>query len=1468
MRRLCLFIVLFVSLYCVKAQTITQMSHYSVDNGLSENHVICMLQDRKGFMWFGTFDGLNKFDGYTFRNFKGDLNQKYRLVNFKVDRLKEDNQGYLWLQTNDERIFRFDPSTETFLPIPQCLDEYSAYKTPLNKTIIQPDGTVWLYNSNSKVGDCFKIENITSEQKIRLTHITASKHKQTSNKINKIFLDRHLNTWILRSNGIDFLRKGSATLQHLVSENQNRDFFSICETSNNIYVGGRFGKLLVFSRKKNLLDTMTVRSLSDIIDIQQLNPNELFLLTNSSNFYIYNIPAKTFQTFKLNNLNNKAVYSCYKDKNNNVWLDADFQGEILFESNTKRIYYLSVSPSKFVNSTTRKFNIIEDQFNNIWVQTRTSGLYRYKNNNNKPELVPIVDSDKKNFSELIHISLADKQGNLWVSTYLQGVDKIVFRRSQFEFTKKVDTPLYSPENEIRAVFQDNKSRLWIGSKNGLVYIYDENKKFIGFLGVDGRLNSKNPFKFPVYGFMEDHTGTIWLSTKGEGLFRLVPKSNDTYSITNYKNNPKDLYSISSNSVYSTFEDHLHRIWIATLGGGVNLLNTDGDKVRFINSRNSLKNYPKNECLKVRYITEDSQNNILVGTTQGLLIFKSEKNSPDNIIFRRFIHEPTKKNSLSGNDIQYILSSKKGDIYLALTGGGVNLIKGGFKPTQEPAFEVLKSIYSSSLNVVYTLQEDKNNCVWMSNQTQIIKYNPLNAKIDLYKPVSKNDYFFSEAAVCETKQGQLIYGTSDGFISFDPSTTNKSNFVPKICLTQLQIFNQSVQVDAKGSPLKKTIDDTKELVLTHKQNIFSIEYAAMDYINPQGIQYAYKLEGLESEWNYVGNQRIANYINLPKGKYVFHVKSTNSDGEWTENEKTITIVKLPSFWESTWGYIFYLVLFILLLALTTYILFTIYRLRNEVDIEHRITNMKLRFFTDISHELRTPLTLIASPIDNILKKEPLSNSVREQLQVVQRNTNRMLRLINQILDFRKIQSKKMKLIIEAINVADFLSEIKMNFIKLAEERNIRLQITDYTANTQLWVDKDKFEKIFYNLLSNAFKFSPDQNQIDIIISDDAENVTITIQDWGTGISKDKLRLLFDRFESFAASNNIIFHASTGIGLSLTKELVDLHQAKIEVESESGKGSAFKVIFRKGFEHFSKEEEFLLRDVESNQINEEHDGSINSEDKTKIESDNNRQQIRTAEQMKILIVEDNSELRNFLKSALTPNYDVYEAENGRSAMETALTYFPDMIISDIMMPDMDGLELAKIIKQDVNISHIPVILLTAKTDIESKLEALELGVDDYITKPFSLAYLEARVENLLKIRIQLQEYFKSTLTSGVITLSKPNITSVDEVFIKKTMTFLEENYGNSEMIIDDIAVFTGLSRSSFFKKAKSLTGLAPVDFIREFRLQKAIQLIEAGETNISQIAYSVGFSDNRYFSKCFKQKFGMNPSEYIAKKMLKN
>ncbi|MDP4270436.1 MAG: two-component regulator propeller domain-containing protein [Bacteroidota bacterium] len=1459
------YLIIFLAIHlCVFAQNQTQFAHYSVREGLSEINVLSMMQDHKGQMWFGTFDGLNKFNGYIFKTYKGNPGQNFSLVNYRIDRIKEDHEGYLWLQTYDGRIYRFDPKTESFLQIPQCMEDFKDYKLPIKNISILNDGSIWLSSDDD---GCFRIKNSETREKVDIVHYNTSNGLLSNNHVNKVFQDKSQNTWILTANGLNLLKQNATKPVQLFTEKIAGGILSISENGPFIWIGGEHGKLRMYDNRKGSFDGIMTPILSGIIDIHQVSKDELFLLTDKSGFLLYNSKTQQFTSF--NKSNNSGVksdnfFSCYLDKKHNLWLETDNPSVVYFESAKRKVNNFDV----FVDNSAPfavlpNFFVLEDKQGNTWVHPRSGGFSRYNAITNKLEyFYNDPNSEDRKFSNVMHSAYSDSQGNLWLCPYSHGIEKVVFRKSLFTFYKPVPEKLSSAKNEIRSIYQDKDNWLWVGSKNGYMYLYDQNRKLAGRLGADGRINSANPLKASVYGITSDHSGTIWLASKGMGLFKVIKKSagnNPTFEITNYQYNPDDIYSLSSNAAYSVFEDHLQRIWIATFGGGINLLENTNGQIRFISSRNKLKNYPIQQCNKTRYITEDKKGQLFVGTTGGLLAFRCDNRRPESIVFNQYTHDPKVKSTISGNDVHYVLPAKDGKLYLAIFGGGLDVVTEGFNLNKQPNFRAYMKENGAPSNVIFTLKEDAKGYIWFSTQTEIGKFIPQDGTFDTYNPVNPNAYSFMEATACKTRVGELAYGTTEGFVVFNPLKAIKSKYVPRIILTQLQLFNKTMEVGVEGSPLKQVIDDTEELELSHEQNIFSIGFAALDYTDPQNIQYAYKLDGFEKEWNYVGDLRTATYTNLPKGEYTFRVKSTNSDGVWVENERVIKIVKLPSFWESSWGTLFFLLLFLGITGLAAFILFTIYRLKNEVEVEHRITNMKLRFFTDISHELRTPLTLIASPVENILKHESLSDAVKDQLTVVHRNTERMLRLINQILDFRKIQNKKMKLMIEEIHTGSYVNEICESFRKLAEERKIHFEVHDDSNDASLWVDKDKFEKILFNLLSNAFKFTQPGNPIGVIISEENDTVSITVRDQGTGMSKDRLKLLFNRFESLASANVSSFQPGTGIGLSLTKELVEMHQAKIEVESEPGKGSSFKVTFLKGYEHFAENEDFVLQDM----LKSEPDNTESVAETVYEEEEAIVEESATPERQTILIAEDNQELRLFLKSILSHQYDILEAENGLEALDMAKSTIPDLIISDIMMPEMTGLELAKAIKEDINISHIPLVLLTAKTDMDSKLEALQYGADDYITKPFSSAYLEARVENLLKLRKQLQELYRSSLTSGVISPSKPNVVSQDDIFIQKIMKFIEDNIDNSELTIEEIVSSVGFSRSAFFKKLKSLTGLAPVEFLKEVRVQRASQLIETGEFNISQITYMVGMSDPRYFSRCFKQKFGMSPREYKEK-----
>lgn len=625
--------------------------------------------------------------------------------------------------------------------------------------------------------------------------------------------------------------------------------------------------------------------------------------------------------------------------------------------------------------------------------------------------------------------------------------------------------------------------------------------------------------------------------------------------------------------------------------------------------------------------------------------------------------------------------------------------------------------------------------------------------------------------------------------------------------------------------------------------------------------------------------MATYTNLPKGDYVFKVRSTNAEGVWTENTRLLDIEVLPSFWETPFAYFLYVLFVLLIIVTAVYILFTIYRLKHEVSVEQQMTNMKLRFFTDISHELRTPLTLISGPVEYVLSNKRLPADIREQLQVVERNTNRMLHLINQILDFRKIQNKKMKMQVQRVDVVAFTRKVMENFDSVAEEHRIDFLFETEKPGLYLWIDADKYEKIIFNLLSNAFKYTPNGKMIKVFIHEDKDTVSIGVQDQGIGIAENKKKSIFVRFENMVDRN--LFNPSTGIGLSLVKELVEMHKALISVDSKLGEGSCFKIDFQKGKEHYDDSVEFMQDDatvcleVQRQQTEE----TVSPQSETEREAQENEDMATSKGLM--LLVEDNAELRIFLRSIFSPEYRIVEAADGMEGCDKALKLLPDIIISDVMMPEKDGIAMTRELRADMTTSHIPIVLLTAKSSIESKLEGLEYGADDYITKPFSATYLKARVKNLLVQRQKLQVLYRQDLMSAGMAIpvsdeqtekrltdnpetdKSPVMSPNDRKFMDRLVEFMEKNMDNGELIVDDFVHELAVSRSVFFKKLKTLTGLAPIEFIKEMRINRAVQLIETGEYSMTQISYMVGINDPRYFSKCFKQKMGMTPTEYRDK-----
>lgn len=1447
---------LAMNLLPVKAQQLCSFTHYSTEDGLSQNTVMNILQDRKGNMWFSTWDGLNKFDGYTFKVYKAKPGNKVELVNNRMDYMYEDAYGCLWLQAYDDRAFRFNPQTEVFEHVPATSEEGGGQQ--ITSIRVLSNGTVWLI---SKDDGAIRVRTDTKTLNFTSTWYSSTTGLISAAKVHNVLDDTNGNEWLLTDNGLVRItpEQENTPTTFLADKTENQPFYTACEGKEYIYFGSEKGRVWRYDKRTEQCSLIQLPGESRLTDIKQVDDKRLAFATMDDGFVIYHPSSGEMHHYGAEYLHHSPVYSMYVDRYKNIWFEQYTSGCIIrFDAEREQVKeeILAVEPTS-TDRSRPAFHVLEDIYQHVWVHPYGGGFSYYDRANNclRPFYNAINDPDRL-FSNKIHSVYSDRQGNLWMCTHSKGLEKISFYQEQFHLLSPTPDSHESLSNEVRALCEDNEGHIWAGTKDGVLRMYTADGKEIGHLTETGLVTHVGkPMAGNAYFITKGKQGCLWIATKGDGLVKAEQQSPLHYKLTRYRYDKNNIYSLSNDDVYCVHEDAKGRVWAATFGGGINYLtkNAEGKEI-FISHRNHLKNYPIDDCFKVRFITDDNKGHVWIGTTVGALMVNENFENPEDARFHHYLRIPDDDSSLSNNDVHWIIQTKKNGLYIATFGGGLNKLV-SLDKNGKASFRSYTVADGLPSDILLSAREDEKGQLWISTENGISKFMPQNEIFENYQDKrSDNRLRFSEGTSTFTSTGRMLFGSTEGIFYFQPDSINKSRFVPPIIFSQLLVENKKI-VPGKQSLLKKVLDATTYLELSHQENIFSIQYAALDFTAPVDIQYAYILEGFEKNWNYVGKQRIATYTNLPQGDYVFKVRSTNSDGQWTDNVRTLPIKVQPSFWETPWAYALYVLLILMFIVTAVYILFTIYRLKHKVSIEQQLTNMKLRFFTDISHELRTPLTLISGPVEYVLTNPNLPTDAKEQLQVVERNTKRMLHLVNQILDFRKIQNQKMKMRVQRINVVAFTRKIMDSFNAIAEDHQIDFLFETEKPELYLWVDADKFEKIVYNLLSNAFKYTPNGKVISVFVHENEKTVLVGVRDQGIGIAENKRKSLFLRFESLI-ENGIFNQSSSGIGLSLVKELVDMHKATITVDSTLGKGSCFTVEFLKGKEHYDDTVE-ILRD----------DASVEVED-LKLEIDNDE---TDTSRPTMLIIEDNQELRLFLRSIFGADYRIAEAADGVEGLEKAGLLLPDVIISDVMMPGKDGITLTKELRANMTTSHILIILLTAKNTFENKLEGLENGADDYITKPFSATYLKARVDNLHKQRQKLQNLYRDRLMQTTLQADEasteksdtPEMSPNDRKFMDKLMTLMEKNLDNGDLVVDDLVRELAVSRSVFFKKLKTLTGLAPVEFIKEIRINHAVRLIETGEYSMTQISYMIGINDPRYFSKCFKQKMGMTPTEYRDK-----
>ena len=1114
-----------------------------------------------------------------------------------------------------------------------------------------------------------------------------------------------------------------------------------------------------------------------------------------------------FETFKAMNNGveahvNNRVDLIYEDEAEQIWWTT-YDGHYYRLDATRTITteqpYDSLPEGMLAKMSEADKNTKVDSRGIIWQADDTYGILRYRFGQWK-RFTPPLDSRYAGRLRQHFFLLEDSQGRTWVNPTGGGWSYYDYDKDELVY------PIDGLTNMIHTAYVDRDGLMWVATYDG---------------GVDCINMEPTPYQLHDLRHSDRDNGEVraFARTKKGEVLTLIKSETNVYSALETRHGM--LYGTKGNGliegeglkikgkriptshpdIYDIEEGRDGTLYVATYGGGVNIIRWNGagwDAPEVVG-----------QGMKVRDI-EIVDETLWCGTTTGVM---------------RVNLSTLESTVIPCYDIRAIHYSLD-KLWLGSFGGGLMTLN-----PKDPNVEITR--VETYHDIILSMVGDGTS-LWFSSESDIAQLNLVTGELYYYDALDgEENTYFTEAEALRTPEGRILFGYSNGYCSFDPSRIRRTNSIPPLRITRVAVQDQTLSGDT--------------ITIPNGSNI-TIEYAAMDYVGADKILYFYRMDGIDHGWQYAKDIRRVTYNNLLHGTYVFHVRSTNREGGEVDNEKTMVIEVETPIWLSWWAIMLYVLAIILFIGLTIYTIATYNNLRQRVKVEQQVTDIKLRFFTNISHELRTPLTLIVAPIDNILQNERISQSVRSQLEIVQSNGQRMLRMVNQLLEFRKVQNQKMKLKLQQTMLSSLVEETSANFKKEAYEKHIQFEIENRAEDSTVWVDRQRMDTILWNLLSNAFKFTPAGKAIRVIIDSKPGFVTLAVQDEGIGIAPEKRSVLFERFSSNNELNNTGI-TGTGIGMNLTKELVDLHHGYIDVESEVGKGTTITILLHTGKEHFGDDVEFLADEetVAPPTV------APTFEDKMEQLEGDAQDSART-----ILVVDDSVDMRNFLTNILSHDYHVLTASDGAEAEEIIRTKAVDLVVTDLMMPNVDGLELTQFIKRNKDYDFIPVILLTAKTAIESRLQAMEDGADDYVTKPFEPEYLRARIHNILVQRNQLEQSYRERLMR--LEPQKADEPIPSDSFLAKLLDVMERQMDNNTLTVDEMVDEMGMGRTVFFNKLKSLTGLSPVEFIREMRIKRAAQLLEEQRYNITEVTYMVGMNDSRYFAKCFKNTYGVTPSEY--------
>lgn len=1366
-----------------------KFEHFTVVEGLPENSAWAILQDHLGFMWFGTQNGLVKYDGYTYQIFKPDPENPNSLSDRRIYEIHEDGQGDLWIGTV-WGLNHFDRDTERFTTyVPDPSDPNSLSGGTIFSIHEDSNGHLWI----GTLGDGL---NRLEPETGTITRYRANTNDPAAlqdNQIHGMWEDGEGYLWFGTHAGglhrFDALEQTFISFQH-----DPTNPFSI--SSNDVNA--------VFEDEEGVMWLATANGL-----------NRFDRETETFTRYQYDPDDPT-------SLAHNNVMSVVEDRDGVLWVGLDGN----------------------------------DVFGGLNRFDRETGTFtRYMVNPDNPTSIS---------SNAVLTVFEDRQGALWVGTGGGGINKLDFSAQKFtHYQHDSNNPDGLGAREVAALHEGQDGTLWVGTWGGGLNRFDRETGTFAHYRHDPA-NTNTPSGDHILTIHENDAGELWLGGWA-GVDHFDP---DTETFTHYHHDPDDPNSLSSNAVTAIYQDEMDMVWIGTWNSGINRLDIHtGSITRYEHMPGIPGTLPDNT---VRAI---------LGDADGLwVIARSGMLSKYNRALDQFILD-------GAMAIETLLPSEvvQGRLWVGTSIEGLRAfdMNSGVADAYTEADGLLH-------DTVLGLLEDDEGGGWAATARGLSHLDPETGAFKNYDSgirANKIGYI----ATAKGRDGQLYFGGHDGFIAFHPDQIQENTYVPPVVLTDFKLFTESVAVGSEEeSPLGQHISVTKEVRLKHWQNDLSFTFSALNYQHPEKNRYAFKLDNYDEAYRDAGDARTATYTNLAPGTYRFHARGSNNDEVWNEEGTAIRLVIAPPWWKTTWAY----ALFLLLGGASVFgvIRWRVHYLEKraselEAIVSERtaeiaqqkatieaqaqrlqeLDRMKSRFFANISHEFRTPLSLILGPLQDALDGMygTLNDAFQKQIRVMQRSGYRLLRLINQLLDLSKLESGNMRLQACKRNLIPFLKGVVLSFSSMAERKHITFKLDAEDDSFSLYFDQDKLEKVFYNLLSNAFKFTPEQGEIRVtvrrVMEGEEDWVTIQVRDTGAGISAKELPYIFDRFHQVEDSTKRESEG-TGIGLALVRELVMLHGGTITVQSTVNVGTIFSVRLPMNDAHLNPGdivEEFAVP-AQGDGAYREVSFEVGGEPENDVEQETKVQPPTPGNAPVVLLVEDHADVRDYIASRLAGHYQVVEAEHGAEGLEKVRTLKPDLIISDVMMPVMNGYEFCRVVKKDPELNHIPVILLTAKAGEESKVEGLETGADDYIFKPFSADELLARAENLIGIRRQLRRRFSREVVA--VEPSEITITSADQVFLDRVQGIVEEHLANSNFGASWLADEVGLSERQLRRKLKDLTNLSTAGYIRSLRLQRAAQLLEERAGNVSEVAYAVGFQDPKHFSKLFRQVFGVSPSQF--------